>query len=134
MTQAHRFFSKQRSSLLKLTGTVAIAGVVAAGCASVADSTSANSYESQLAAHLTEQGATMYGAYWCPHCADQKEMFGEAVQDIPYVECAADGKNAQPELCKSKNIQGYPTWEIDGEFYIGAQPLAELARLSGFEQ
>ncbi|MFH1400946.1 MAG: hypothetical protein ABIH41_05485, partial [Nanoarchaeota archaeon] len=28
---------------------------------------------------LTQSGATMYGASWCPHCNDQKEMFGSSV-------------------------------------------------------
>ncbi len=60
-------------------------------------------------------------------------MFGSAVDQVPYVECAADGENAQPQLCQEKGIQGYPTWEIDGEFYPGAQSLDTLAELSGFE-
>lgn len=113
---------------------VAVLGAAATGCAPSTERPSVVSFKKQLAAHLTAQGATMYGAYWCPHCADQKELFGEAVKDIQYVECAADGENAQPELCREKNIQGYPTWEIGGEFYPGTQPLAELARLSGFKQ
>ena len=34
----------------------------------------------------------MYGAYWCPHCAHQKELFGaEAWSLIPYVECSLKG-------------------------------------------
>jgi glutaredoxin len=74
----------------------------------------------------------MYGAYWCPHCADQKAMFGEAVDQVPYVECAADGDNPQPELCKQKGIQGYPTWEIDGQLSPGVKSLEDLATLSGF--
>ncbi|HEY9887867.1 MAG TPA: hypothetical protein V6D02_05660, partial [Candidatus Obscuribacterales bacterium] len=58
----------------------------------------------------------------------------EAVDDIQYVECDPEGENAQPQLCREKDIQGYPTWEIDGEFYSGTQSLEELARLSGFEE
>ena len=44
------------------------------------------SYEAQLAKHLTEEGAVMYGAYWCPHCSDQKQSFGKAFKYIQYVE------------------------------------------------
>lgn len=34
----------------------------------------------------------MYGAFWCPHCEDQREAFGrEAMADFPYVECFPDG-------------------------------------------
>ena len=33
----------------------------------------------------------MYGLYWCPHCIEQKEMFGAAFHYVPYVECAIKG-------------------------------------------
>ena len=28
---------------------------------------------------LKDRQVKMYGAYWCPHCAEQKEMFGESL-------------------------------------------------------
>lgn len=88
----------------------------------------------ELAEHLTAAGAKMYGAYWCSHCQDQKELFGqEAVQKLSYVECEVGGKNPQPELCKSKQIQGYPTWEINGQMYSGVQSLEKLATQSGYQ-
>lgn len=113
-------------------GGLALA-VLAFGCSpnrSNTDGTS--SYEAQLAQHLEATGGVMYGAYWCPHCADQKDMFQESADQLPYVECAADGDNPQPELCQQKGIQGYPTWEISGQLYPGVQSLDELADLSGF--
>src|SRR6266700_8112952 len=39
---------------------------------------------------LKDRGAKMYGAWWCPHCADQKEMFGFAFQYVNYVECSPE--------------------------------------------
>lgn len=124
----------RRSSLLALAG-VAIFGLFFAGCAASTNGTTdaADSYEQRLANHLNEADATMYGAFWCPHCSDQKELFGEAVDSVPYVECDPEGDNAQPQLCMEKEIKGYPTWEIDGEFYPGTRSLEELAKLSGFE-
>lgn len=89
--------------------------------------------EASLAQHLAATGSTMYGAYWCPHCADQKAMFGDAVDQVPYVECAADGENAQPELCSARGIQAYPTWEIDGQLHPGVKSLEDLAQLSGYQ-
>lgn len=86
----------------------------------------------QLATHLSESGAQMYGAFWCPHCQTQKAQFGNAVDAIPYVECDPEGENAQPELCQAKNIQGYPTWEVNGQLSPGVKSLGELAELSGF--
>jgi glutaredoxin len=89
--------------------------------------------EASLAQHLAATGSTMYGAYWCPHCADQKAMFGDAVDQLPYVECAADGENAQPDLCSAKGVQAYPTWEINGQLYPGVKSLEDLAQLSGYQ-
>lgn len=98
------------------------------------DQLTAPSYESQLAEYLSSTGAKMYGAYWCPHCARQKQLFGNAAQLVPYVECDARGANAQIALCDQAAISAYPTWQIRGEFYLGVQPLKQLAILSGFEQ
>ncbi len=87
-----------------------------------------------LAEHLTASGAVMYSAYWCPHCHDQKELFGkEATAKLKIVECAPDGRNSQAALCASKNIQGFPTWEIKGQLDSGQKTLAQLAALSGFK-
>jgi len=79
---------------------------------------------------LTEKGAAMYGAYWCSHCAAQKEMFGDSFKYINYVECDPNGQNAKPELCQQVGIQGYPTWIINGETYEGVRQLAELASVT----
>ena len=85
-----------------------------------------------LAQHLDSIGARMYGAYWCPYCDRQADMFGDAFSEIEYIECDPRGENAQPQLCRSAGIQGYPTWEIDGQFYAGMRSLEELATLSGY--
>ncbi len=87
-----------------------------------------------LAEHLTSTGAVMYTAYWCPHCHEQKELFGkEATAKLEVVECAPDGRNSQKALCDSKKIEGFPTWEINGKLDAGVKPLAKLAELSGFK-
>ncbi|NJK99825.1 MAG: vitamin K epoxide reductase family protein [Spirulinaceae cyanobacterium SM2_1_0] len=90
--------------------------------------------EIALAAHLTEAGAKKYGAFWCPHCYDQKQLFGkEAFSEVNYIECEAGGKDAQPELCTEAGVTSYPTWEIDGELYPGTQLLTELAELTDYQ-
>lgn len=134
MVQVHRLLQSHRSPILALIGGLAILGLVTTGCSPSAGDAANPSYEERLAEHLTARDATMYGAYWCPHCSDQKAMFGDAVEDIQYIECDPEGENAQPQLCREKNIQGFPTWEIDGEFYPGTRSLEELAELSGFEE
>ena len=62
---------------------------------------------------LTDEGMTFYGAYWCPHCQDQKEMFGDAMQYVNYVECDPGGENADPEACVAAGVEYYPTWILD---------------------
>ena len=64
----------------------------------------------QFAECLAKSGATFYGAFWCPHCQEQKAMFGKSVDKLPYVECSTPDGSAQTQVCINKNIQGYPTW------------------------
>jgi uncharacterized membrane protein len=99
--------------------------------------------ETQLAQHLKDTGATMYGAYWCPHCCEQKQLFGQtAMKNLNYVECAAGGVNAQPNVCGEVVAEvekqtgekfGFPTWNINGRFYSGRKTMLELTQLSGYK-
>lgn len=90
--------------------------------------------EIALATHLKQVGAKMYGAFWCPHCHDQKQIFGkEAFQQINYIECDPKGKNPKPDLCEAANVQSFPTWEIKGQSVSGTQSLEQLAALSGYQ-
>lgn len=101
---------------------------------SPAITTNSGEAEIALAQHLSEIGAKNYGAYWCPHCYEQKQLFGEAAfSQIDYVECAPDGKKARPQQCVDAGIQSYPTWEINGKFYRGTQTLQQLANASGYQ-
>jgi hypothetical protein len=78
---------------------------------------------------LTANGAKMYGAWWCPHCADEKHLFGRAFTSVNYVECSPPGQRTQNDVCKQANIKGYPTWEFkDGSRLPGTQPLDVLSQ------
>jgi uncharacterized membrane protein len=91
--------------------------------------------EIELAKYLTQKGAKMYSAYWCPHCYEQKQLFGkEAWAEVSNVECAADAKkNPQPAVCTQAGVKGFPTWSIDGKLEPGAKTLAKLAELTGYK-
>lgn len=129
-----RGYAPHRLPSLRWTGALALGTLLLTGCGiDQAPTAVEDSYEARLAQHLEDTGSVMYGAYWCPHCSDQKAMFGEASDRIPYIECADDGENAQPQVCTDRGIQAYPTWEIDGELLPGVQPLDDLAELTGFE-
>lgn len=127
--------------MVTLVGTLAIYNIGAPktattdGSAEVASGETSGPSEIALAQHLKDVGAKMYGAYWCPHCIDQKKLFGEqaVAQHLPYVECDPTGPNSQAGLCQSKGIKGYPTWEINGQMYSGTQTLQQLADYSGYQ-
>lgn len=89
--------------------------------------------ELALAEHLRKVGAREYGAFWCPHCHQQKQLFGkEAAAKLNYIECDPRGVNSQTQLCQEKGIRGFPTWEIKGKLYPGLKLLDQLADLSGY--
>jgi uncharacterized membrane protein len=89
--------------------------------------------EINLARHLTEIGVKEYGAFWCPHCHEQRLLFGKKASSLlDYVECAPEGQNSRTSLCQTAGIKGFPTWEIKGKFYEGIQSLSKLADFSGY--
>src|SRR5579872_724465 len=49
---------------------------------------------------LAAKQVKMYGAYWCPHCADQEAMFEASFKYVPYVECGVPGSRDEAPLCK----------------------------------
>jgi uncharacterized membrane protein len=87
-----------------------------------------------LAEHLTEQGVIFYGASWCPHCQEQKRLFGASAVRLPYIECSPAGPNApQAPSCARAGIQSYPTWVIGGQTIAGeVLTLGQLAVAAGF--
>ena len=93
-----------------------------------------DSWTRALAVHLAEGEAKFYGASWCPHCSDQKEMFGASAHRLPYIECSPRGRRApQATICNVMAIRSYPTWIINGRRHPGVLTLKELARFSGFK-
>jgi len=87
-----------------------------------------------LAVHLSKINAKFYGASWCPHCAEQKEMFGSSVKRLPYVECSPGGPGTpQAAVCNSAGVESYPTWTINGQRYVGTQTLEGLAQYSNYK-
>jgi thiol-disulfide isomerase/thioredoxin len=85
-----------------------------------------------FAACLKEKGAMFYGAFWCPHCQNQKAMFGKSQKLLPYTECSTPDGNRQLDICKDKKIEGYPTWEFqDGSREMGEVPLETLSQKTG---
>ena len=81
---------------------------------------------------LTNKGATFYGAFWCPHCQNQKALFGNSKKYLPYTECSTQDSNGQLQICKDAKITTYPTWVFaDKSVQEGEMSLQALADKSG---
>jgi hypothetical protein len=81
---------------------------------------------------LAEKKATMYGSFLCPHCDDQKKLFGSSFQYVPYVECSERGSRQMTFPCLVAHIRHTPTWIFeDGERRVGLQPLKGLSEKTG---
>ena len=104
-----------------------------------------------LANCLADKGIKEYGAFWCPNCAKQSELFGKADSILKdreiYIECdprcsvpkenlpvACKGVVGQTGLCLEKSVNKYPHWEFpNGDILLGVQELKALADKAGCE-
>jgi len=83
---------------------------------------------------LTQKGVKMYGAYWCPHCADQKKLFDASFEYAPYIECGVPGNTSKMQpVCTDAAIKLFPTWQFPpvGERVEGEIPLEDLSLRTG---
>jgi hypothetical protein len=83
---------------------------------------------------LTERGVKMYGAWWCPHCVEQKEKFDASFEYVPYVECGIKGDvHGVSQVCKDESVKHYPTWQFPptGERVERIFTLQELSDRTG---
>ena len=104
-----------------------MAVIVLAGCTSTTTTPPTSPAITQLTSCLTTNGATFYGTERCPHCKDQKKLFGSALSGVNYVDCVANKM-----ACATANIKGYPTWVFaDGSQLVGTQTLEALAAKAG---
>ncbi|MEK6967760.1 MAG: hypothetical protein AABX51_03965 [Nanoarchaeota archaeon] len=78
---------------------------------------------------LGDKGAIFYGAFWCPHCKEQKQIFGKSAKYLPYIECALPSGQGTTEVCNQAGVKSYPTWEFaDGTKQTGKLSILELSR------
>jgi hypothetical protein len=77
---------------------------------------------------LADRKATMYGSFLCPHCDDQKKLFGPSFKYVPYIECSVPGTRQMTFLCVAAQIRYTPTWIFaDNERRTGIQSLKDLS-------
>lgn len=72
-----------------------------------------------------------FGAAWCPACTQQKQLFADGGQFLPFVEVTKADRTLN-EIGVQENIQTFPTWEFpDGTRATGVLSLQELSQRSG---
>ncbi len=80
---------------------------------------------------IKDSGASFYGAFWCPHCQNQKALFGSSARLLPYIECSTPDGNSQLPVCKEAGVTSYPTWKFpDGTVENGEVSLERLGELT----
>lgn len=121
-----------KSNIAAIMGFVVILVVIIAGLFWLGNKPS--KYD-DFALCLQEKGAKFYGAFWCPHCKEQKSNFGTSQRLIPYIECSTTDRQGQLQVCQDEEITNYPTWKFNdgGVVRTGVLSMEELAELSGCE-
>ncbi len=80
---------------------------------------------------LAAEGAIYYGADWCPFCTEQKELFEDGENYLPFVE-VTNADRSLNEVGVEEEIQSFPTWKFsDGTVLEGLQSLEALSLASG---
>ncbi len=86
----------------------------------------------KFATCIKQSGATFFGAFWCPHCQEEKSYFGKSWTKLPYVECSTPDGQGQTPVCTQHDIQGYPTWVwSNGATTTGTLTLDQLSTFTG---
>jgi len=111
------------------------AGALALLCLSAVSFSGADKAKlDEFARCITDKKAVMYGAFYCEHCKEQKDLFGDSAQYLPYVECVDKGTRKITDQCKALGIRRTPTWifEQSGERLEGkVLSLQELSQKTG---
>ncbi|MBL6724871.1 MAG: peptidylprolyl isomerase, partial [Rubripirellula sp.] len=85
----------------------------------------------QFAKDLTAAGVKFFGAAWCEFCSEQKQLFADGSNFLPFIEVTNPDRSLN-SLGVAENIETFPTWEFpDGTRATGVQTLQTLSDRSG---
>ncbi len=60
---------------------------------------------------LKDAGVRFFGAIWCPFCNEQKALFGDGAQYLPFEEVTNPDRSLNA-LGVAEDIKTFPTWEF----------------------
>ena len=85
----------------------------------------------EFAKALQQAGVRFFGADWCPVCNEQKKLFEDGAQFLPFIEMTNPDRTRNATAI-SEGVTQYPTWEFSGgQRVTGLQTLQQLSTLSG---
>jgi hypothetical protein len=100
--------------------------VVIGGVVILNKATSKPSKYEGLATALNDKGVKFYGAFWCPHCADQEKDFGMSRQALEkiglYHECSTPDGQGELQTCKDVGVEAFPTWVFPEPIVLTGTP------------
>lgn len=89
-------------------------------------SNNAESKVSSETAQCIGENSHLYVQLGCHYCEQQEAMFGKNYKHLNVTDCFYE-----KDKCINMNIQGTPTWIINGQQYVGVKQIEELKRLTG---
>jgi hypothetical protein len=92
-------------------------------------STTDPEYILKLAQSLKMSGFVLYGSDSNIKTTKQKNVFGQAISEIDYVECDPQIKSANPAECAAREIKIYPTWISRDKKFEGYKSLSEIEKM-----
>ena len=85
----------------------------------------------QFAKDLTTAGVKFFGAAWCSFCTDQKQLFQDGGEFLPFIEVSNPDRSLNATGV-AENIETFPTWEFpDSSRETGVLSLQTLSDRSG---
>ncbi len=124
----------QNNTTLKYIVMIVVAAVllsVGLSFLNTGENSGSHEYDA-LASCVADKGVKFFGAFWCPHCQEQKKLFGGSAKFLPYVECSTPDTQGQTPVCKEAKIESYPTWQFaDGTRKSSVLSPSELAEITG---
>ncbi len=80
---------------------------------------------------LSDGGVVFFGAAWCPNCTEQKELFEDGQNYLPFVE-VTNPDHSLNATGTAEGISSFPTWRFqDGTEVEGVLSLADISQRSG---
>jgi cyclophilin family peptidyl-prolyl cis-trans isomerase len=80
---------------------------------------------------LDQAGVKYYGGAWCAHCTDQKELFEDGADFLPFIEVTNPDRTLN-QIGQENNISSLPTWEFPDESRLtGVQSLQTISERAG---